>query len=510
MTSRLTPALVALALSAIFQTSAGPAQSQTPTTVVASGALRLLPLPLRASRLGGELDTRIMPVFVSARDASQPATLQLSFMNALTVLPELSRIRISINDVPVGERLLTATERPETLIVEVPRGLLEPGFNAVRISVDQSHRLDCSRSGSYELWTQILPEQSGLQFASGPGEIRDIRELAATPVSRTGRVSLRLRTRPDADAATMTLFARMAQAAVLAGRFDKTDIEINPDPGLDPGIDLVVVQGLEGARQPFAVSHDLRTDRVTLTVSGANERDLEASLANLEQRIAALRPTGSAAGLRALDAANGVRLDGGETLPLSALGLSTVRFSGRYMRQSVKVQMPADFLPGDYGRMIMKLDGAYAANLASTSAISVRVNGTVVGSLPLARHRGDVFSKRAAYLPLTAFKPGVNAIEIEAETTDEGETRCLAAQQNTSRERLLLMQTGELEVPRLARIATFPSLSGVLAGALQAVSPEGRLTVFMPRPSAELARSTVALVAKMTSVTGRISPLTLK
>ena len=54
-------------------------------------------------------------------------------------------------------------------------------------SVRHAHRVDCSLAASYELWTQILPENSGLIFSGSRPEIRELRELAAVRPTASGR-----------------------------------------------------------------------------------------------------------------------------------------------------------------------------------------------------------------------------------------------------------------------------------------------------------------------------------
>jgi hypothetical protein len=169
--------------------------------------------------------------------------------------------------------------------------------------------------------------------------------------------------------------------------------------------------------------------------------------------------------------------------------------------------MPADFYPGDYGRIILKLDAAYASDLAPSSKINVRVNGASVSTIPLQKRGGDTLSKRAAYLPLSAFKPGVNVVDIETETLTASDAKCSPALQMQPRDRFLLAQTSEIEVPSLARIATFPSLSGVIAGSLHAASGREPMRIFLPRPGPEAIEASLRLVAKIAAVSGRVAPV---
>lgn len=479
---------------------------------------RPLPLAGTQARLSGEVDTRVVPVYLLPSEAARPARFQVTYMSAVSVMPEGSRITIAVNDAVIGERQIRATSKPESLVFDVPAGMLENGFNAVRITVRQAHRVDCSRDASYELWTQILPEQSGFVIAGPAAEIRDLRDLPALRPSTAGTARIRVRAAANEDPAALSRHARAVQAAVVLGRYSRpvvdTALEDSGEPGLDVlvGVDTSLAPLLgsmpAGAGPRVFVQHDLQSERVNLVVTGATENEVEAALRSLEGSAAgAPRPLGTAAGLRSLSADSGLRVEGGETLSLAQLGFGTQRFAGRYYHQAGLLQMPADFYPGDYGRIVLNLDAAYAPDLLPASRINVRVNGAVVSTLSLQKRAGDTLTKRAAFLPLSAFKPGANSVEIEAETLAASDSECSPTAVMQQRDRFLLAQTSELVVPPLARIGMFPSLSGIMAGSVTAGLDGKPQQIYLPRPTPELVDSALTLLAKIASVSGRVSPV---
>ncbi len=87
--------------------------------------------------------------------------VRLSYSNAISVMPETSRLTIFVNDIQVAQTPIAAASDPGGVDVELPKGLLTAGYNRVRIAVSQRHRVDCSLEATYELWTQLDPAASG-------------------------------------------------------------------------------------------------------------------------------------------------------------------------------------------------------------------------------------------------------------------------------------------------------------------------------------------------------------
>nr|WP_281437046.1 cellulose biosynthesis cyclic di-GMP-binding regulatory protein BcsB [Methylobacterium aquaticum] len=93
---------------------------------------------------------------------------QVGYLSAISVLPEASTLRIVLNGAEIGRTAVDGARGLRRETVTIPPGALRPGFNAVTIAVDQRHRVDCSVPATYELWTQIDPDTTGL-VAAGRG-----------------------------------------------------------------------------------------------------------------------------------------------------------------------------------------------------------------------------------------------------------------------------------------------------------------------------------------------------
>lgn len=478
------------------------------------------PLPLGSDdwRFNGEIGTRVAPIYLLPTEATRPAKLKLSYLSAVSVMPEVSRITVTVNDQVVGERYVRAASQPEALTFDIPAGIMQVGFNAVRVTARHAHRVDCSRDASYELWTQILPEHSGLIFNAANAEIRDVRDLPAVRPGRSGSVRIRARTPAGVDAQSLQQVSRAVQASILLGRFAQPVVELDAEESREPGLDIIVgtdavTESLTGMRPSgqgprIQISHDSQTDRVLLTISGGNKEEVAEALRQFEALATTTKLPGTQAGLRASEAGRGTLVKGGDTLRLETLGFETQRFTGRYYRQTGVVRMPADFYPGDYGRIALNLNAAYGAGLLPSSKLSVRVNGALVSTVPLARSSGDTLVEKTAYLPLGAFKPGSNTVDIEADTTASSDQECSASSQLDQRDRLLLGNTSEMQVPTLARIGTLPNLSSTLGGGFGDLSLRDGTLIHIPNPSAEVMEATLSLLAKIAAVSGEVTPIT--
>jgi cellulose synthase operon protein B len=458
----------------------------------------------------GEAVSREFVVHLTAGEATRPAKIRLAYLNAISVMPETFKLTVKVNDTVVGGSSVQTSGQPESLNLDIPLGLLEPGFNAVRVSVRQTHRVDCSPGSTYELWTRLLPEQSEIAIAGAQGAIRDLRDLPAVKPSRDGTTSIRVRMTDGRDPADVGRASRAVQSATLLGFYQNPVVEVDSDGPADSGLDVVVgtaaaVERATGLRVPGAgprhhILHNLQDGRVTLVVTGGTTAELEEALDGLAERAAAAAPTGSPAGVRALRNLNGRQVVGGETVTLSELGVESEPFRGRLQRQTLKLQLPPDLLVADYGRVTLATDAVYGPNLSPGSKLVVRVNGASIADVTMSNAAGDVLDKRVLQLPMTSFKPGLNTVDLEADTRTKADDACGLSALADQHERFLLSGTSELTIPALARIGTLPSISSIVPGGLAQLSPSREIHVFVPKARVEAVEASLTMLAKMASV----------
>ena len=103
----------------------------------------LPPHPL-GTRLVGESDSRTWPFYAGAARLGRPAIFRLSYLNAVSVMPEGSFLEISINGEPLYKGPIFASTEAASIDIEIPPQLLALGYNAITVKANQRHRVDCT------------------------------------------------------------------------------------------------------------------------------------------------------------------------------------------------------------------------------------------------------------------------------------------------------------------------------------------------------------------------------
>jgi hypothetical protein len=140
----------------------GPAASSA-TVSADDSNLRRIGANRGALFFNGESASNEYAFYALPAEIAGTTKLVLSLQTSISTAPESSAMRVFINDQDVGTIKLTAGD-PYRAELKVPNGLIQPGYNAVSILVDQKHRVDCTIDATYELWTQIDPDHSGFVF----------------------------------------------------------------------------------------------------------------------------------------------------------------------------------------------------------------------------------------------------------------------------------------------------------------------------------------------------------
>ena len=533
MTFRTVPLWAALLLGTL-PLAAGPLRAEPQTRPDTTGSIAppvpiLTPAPLhrlgagaRQLLLSGEADARDYPVFLTAEEARSRAHLHLTMTNAVSVMAEASRMRVLVNDVPVSETSIASptAEDPQSLDIDLPASLLEPGYNAVRIEVQERHRVDCSIAATYELWTQIDPGTAGLTFDGlAASSLADVADLPALPSAEDGTTPLRLVIPKGVDAASLDRSLRAAEAVALKGHFSHPDVEVVQAPQDRPGLDIVAgtVDDLKRAdladllpedESPSTLRAGATPGHSILVLSGQAPAEVDAAVASLAQASRQETLAGTPAGLRTFALAGGRPVEGGSIVSLRDLGVQSQEFSGRLFRTGFDILLPPDFYAADYGKLTLRVDAGYAAGLDRGSQMLVRVNGRDAASLPLADHAGDAFQGRPVMVPLAHLRPGLNHVGIEAELGTEADKTCdaastVAAANGRGHKRFVLLDSTSIELPAIARIARMPNLAATAASGFPYAGRKGSQgQLYLPHPDANAVAAAATFLARAAVAAG--------
>lgn len=474
--------------------------------------LRHLTNNIQGFRLAGEIASTEWPVFLTSAQTKQKLRFQAGYLTAVSVMPEASYLTLSINDTVVGRVNLRATRAVRTVSFDVPFGLMQPGFNSIRLSAEQRHRVDCSLQATYELWTQIDPAQTGLIIPRAAGGVTSLAELASLSPDAQGALPIRAVVPGRTSLSNVERIIRVAQMISLVGRFEQPVVDIGPLADGQYGLNLVIGTAQEIAGLPdlprFGVTPGPRIAvlppapgrRTTVVVTGITDAEVSQALAQFDPGSALV---GTTAGTRAAAAFPGYRMDGGQRVSLKDLGVISEEFGGRLFRAAFNVIMPPDFYPADYAKAVLHLAGGYAPGLTTEAQMVISVNGRNAVSRKLPKSKGDVFTQAPVPLPLSALRPGLNRVEIEAQVPTAGDVACDPLASIGGSNRFLFLDTTEIEVPRIARIARMPDLAVTMTGGFPYAGAKARPNLIVPSPDRESIGAAATLAAQMAIAAGQ-------
>ena len=492
---------------------AGPARAEGPANSGGEALHRFGPDPLQL-RFEGETSGKSWPIYVTAAEARTRARIHVGFTNAISVMPEASTLSITVNDVAVAQTPIAAATDPGALDVELPRGLLTQGFNNVRIAVSQRHRVDCSMEATYELWTQVDPGSSGLAF---PGvadpHIDMLDDLAAISPDASGAVTIRVALPEDADAAAVESALRAVEAVAIRANIQRPRIEVVGEIGDGAGLyvlagrrDYLATHGLgqfagAGQGRTLAVEGQDVPGRVVVVAVGDSQKETAEAIDGILPVRRAEERTDAPSAARALANQFGYSVRDELRVPLRDLGVRTEEFSGRLYRAAFDITLPGDFYPADYDKLTLSLTAGYADGLSTNSQILVRVNDREAGSMPMKNPRGDLFRDRPVSVSLSALRPGVNHVVVEAQTPDAGDQTCEVKHLMDMRKRFVFFDRSELIVPAFAHIGRLPNLAATLSSGFPYES-EASL-IYAPSHDRRTLSAVASYLARTAAVSGR-------
>jgi hypothetical protein len=470
--------------------------------------LRHLPATLAGWRINGEMGSLQWPVYLAAGEAAATRRFRLTYRSSASVLPDISFLVFTVNDVVVGRSGIASPANVKPVEFDIPPDVLRRGFNSVKISVEQRHRVDCSLDATYELFTQILPATSGFLVGDEADRSQiDLSDLAALRPRTDGAlpVEVVLEGRMKPQRVDRILLA--TQAIAMIGQFQMPVVYFDADKNSTAGIRLLVgtepeiaslIDRPEGRAPMVGPTTFLLPGRSngapTLVVSGPTEDDVTVAV-GLLAALAKVPMTGTASGLRAAQNLRGLPVSGGERIRLSDLGFSSVEFSGRFFRLGIDIAMPPDFLAADYAKLTIDLAGGYAAGLTADAQVRVEVNGRNGANVALPNSSGDVFRHNEIYVPLGMLRPGSNRIEILAQLPNQSDVACDAAGPvDQDAKRFLLLSSTEIRFPAIARLGRTPDLMLTTAGGFPyTTAANPRLVVPIPDRESLSAAATLAV-----------------
>lgn len=430
-------------------------------------------------RLQGEYASQSYQIYLTTEQAQSEAVLNLSYLNALVVAPESSRLRVSINKTTVLSEPISASDTASTIQLQIPSGVLRSGANEVRIWANQRHRTDCDINATYALWTDILSHDTFIGFSgSKTTALQDLDQIAATGVDSKGLTTVNLVLPQRTERGVPNEIVRLTQALALALQSPNVQITLSDAPALaGPGVLNVVMATVEALpdyaktiasralNEPIAEFSAEPEAKNALIVSGPNWRAVGSAIDMIDQ-IGTV-PNADAQTLpERMDRAIPIPvMNGGDEIHFDEVGLQTVNFDGRRLSRSFKIALPPSFYAKDYGFATMDLKAAFSGEVLSGSRVNVFVNDKIASVTPVL-HNSEDLGDLHARIPLTNFHAGVNTIEVATELRTRADEICAPGTVTVGTNGRVL-QSGEsrLSMPTFAKLPHYPNLSAFISSA---------------------------------------------
>lgn len=428
--------------------------------------------------LTGEFEDRTWSVYLTPRQAAAGTKLNLGYQNSIYVAPEVSRLSVEINNTEIADQAIRSPESVTELSFDLPKDLLKPGSNLIRIRSSQRHRTDCSVQSTYELWSNIDAEKTYLSFTDDTVKtLQSLDDIRAIGVNESGLTRFNFVVPAlEQPGATIPLM-RLAQGlAVLANMPNQSfSFDTSSMSASRPG-EMTVLVGTATELQAYLPSlpagassapvagfvEDPKTGSPVLVLSGPTWQAIRTAIESI------VAPTDVVAPIRR-DVITTQRwrspdapfLFSDTRLRFSQLGLNTGEFSGRRFRTDFTIGVPSDFYAAAYGEAVILLDAAYSSNVLPGSHIDIYVNGSIASTIPITSSGGGILRHLPINVTMRHFRPGVNTIAIEAILATEDDTVCAPGATGSDTPRFALFDTSEFHIPDFARIGQLPNLAAM-------------------------------------------------
>jgi len=477
-------------------------------------------VPAKSLRLEGEMDRRSWSIALTADEASRTASLIVTYANAVLVMPEGSRLSVSINGQRVVDQAIAAAAKPARITAAIPRGTLRAGANLFRFQVVQRHRTDCSVESTYQLWTEIEGAKTGLRFdGDGPHGPLGLDDLPAIGFDGDGTTHLRLVVPHGAENSAGSDLIRLIQAVTLRGLYPHPVVTLAELPLAKPQagtLDIVVAAASELATLVADAPRDADSRPTAgfltphgtvplLAISGPTWADVATAIAFVAERVD--RPVNVPRSV--IDTASWLApspplIVGERTLSFSDLDVPTEEFNGRRLRDSFHVALPADFYANAYGEARIYLDAAFTDAVRPGSRVEVTVNGFLAANLPLTAPSGDILKRLPIKVSLAHFKPGPNEVTIEAILDTAIDESCPPGASAGGPPRFVLFDTTSFSMPDFARLGRWPNLGALTGTGFPYSQTMDRTAVVLGRSDRDTYAAAATLFARLAVAAGRV------
>ncbi len=454
-----------------------------------AGESSIIRLPLR-QLIGAEepiflrnsTSTYTVYVPLSPRYDLKSVKLHLRFTNSIALLSERSVLRVVLNDKIIGQFYLTRDQPNHNVDIEVPLEYFNLASNELQFIVAQHYTLECEEPAAPELYTEILPDESYFEAVVAMNEIYPklslIRDLIDQKLWDPYKFNICM---PGGTGSGMTeeslsLGSVITQGATL--NLDYRPAVVTTGNALAAGVDNIVV-GTASELTPYLTSAEQGSiagsfiavkplpgdpEHFMLLISGRSYEEV-AQAAYAFSLINFPLPDSQYAQIDQIDfpekpfyVKNAPIMDPG-IYSFRQLGYKKMRTIKGFNTGSYQIEayMPGSLSGEDSSNVELRLHFVYGAALRSDSVLNIFVNQEFQYAIRLDQIRGDVHDDFRVYLPVKAFQPGRNVVDIAPRMVPLITDQCELQQV----ENLLftLYNDSDMVIPRLAKKTRLPNFT---------------------------------------------------
>ena len=493
-----------------------------------------LKLPLR--KLIGQTDGMLLQnassyytVFVpqSERFQVKSLTMHLEFTNSIALLTERSVLRVVLNDIIIAQYYLDRNRPFSAVDIAVPLNLMKTGFNRLQFVVAQHYTYKCEDPSAPELYTEINPDTS---FLAATGTWREIPERLSylrwwvdEKLWAPYQFNICMPSASQISDLQLAWGSIVTQGVALA--LNNEAFRVNTATALRPGMDNLVIgtmtdlSGFLTATEIGAINGSFLAIKslpgdpahCMIIISGRNEQEvgqtaLAFGLVNFplpDSQYAIFNDQ-----IRLPDKPAFLR-----NAPLDVPGVYSFRQLG-FVSRTIKgwhtggytlpIYMPGDISKDDPGNVELRLHFAYGAMMRKDSVFNVSVNRQFQTAVRLNDQNGALHADHRVYLPMKAFQPGLNNIELVPEMVPYFSNQCEILQDQNLH--FTLYDDSDLVLPHALRKARLPSF-GVFSQTTfpYSSSPDGSETaVFVTGRDTATVCAAWTVLGKMAQISGAL------
>ncbi len=422
------------------------------------------------------------------------ATLKFKYVNSASILKQNSQLVVRLNGSPLAQMKLDPFETEAEAEIELPRLLLQSGYNHMSFQVSQHYATQCESPCAPELWTRLNLDQAQVTFdyelVDVPERVSAVANFLFDPKSP---LSKPIHIISESRSEKMLSFGGIVASGV-ATRFEYKPTQFSTSDDVLLGHDNILV-GTKAFVEAFLAKRDIEIDidsptikvlpvpvpyiddtfsgeervvyhrdkkHALLVISGIDEKQVQLAVESFDI-LSIPFPDSQTMKVYEFNLPEIGLYSGKHMLvpdrkyPFKKLNFNTYTYLGFAAgHQNIAFRLPPDFhiKPNQY--VVVSLNFAYGAGFRNDSVFNVLLNGKHIAAIHLDNPKGGIVSDYEISLPTYLFQGGTNTLDFAPVLTPQVTETCGFVQSDNLF--LTLFDSSTLEFPAMPHRIDMPRL----------------------------------------------------